>query len=83
MSSNQMIIGPGISDFISEEDTGDATENVKSRVPPAYRRKVEAIMQATGLSQSEVIRDLIERAVVIKVVKETGVLGVVNGGSEQ
>lgn len=80
---NQMIIGPGVSAFESEKDSGDATENVKARVPPSYRRKVEAIMESTGLSQSEVIRDLIERAVVIKVIRETGVLGVMNNGADQ
>lgn len=72
---NGTLIGQGVAAFEHDGDSGESTENVKARVPPAYRRKMDAIIEATGLNQSEVIRTLIERAVVTKVVKEMGVLG--------
>ena len=73
--NDQMIISPGISGFVDPGENENATELVKARVPMAYKRKMRAIADATGMSESEVIRNLIERAVVTKVVKEMGVLG--------
>lgn len=80
---SHMIVSPGINDFLDPGEDANATELVKARVPAAYKRKMRSIADATGMNESEIIRDLIERAVVIKVIRETGVLGVSsNGGGD-
>ncbi len=80
---SHMIISPGIQDFVDPGEDTIGSEIVKARVPAAYKRKIQAIMNATGMNESEIIRDLIERAVVIKVIREAGVLGVSsNGGGD-
>lgn len=73
-------IPAGLDSFGSTEDEDENAEfYVRARVTTPYKRKLAAMQQETGLNESEIIRQLIERAVVYTVIKRTGVLGVSNG----
>ncbi len=72
-------IPPGIDTFVMDGDDDGNSADIRSRVSPAHKRKLAAMQRETGLNESEIIRQLIERAVVYTVVQRTGVLGVSNG----